>query len=647
MKKKSTFPKIIVLCFILVSIILSSCRAFGKSQPISASSEVVETATPLKTATLCTAKEPTTLFYYDEPSEGAEMIFAALYDGPFDWVGYQVQPVILEEIPSVVDGSASYAPVQVKAGDLVIDSMGNIATLAEGLRLFPSGCQAMDCAITWDGFSSLQMDQLTLLYMLKEGVRWSDGEPVKANDVQFAYQVAKALESSRFTKVVDRILTYESLDERRVRVTLLPGLLTADYAQFFFSPLPEHTLKVYPISDLPEIDAATKMPMGWGAFQIKAWQQGQSITLEKNPYYFRNAEGYPALDEVEVRFLPLGISLPEMLSTYRCDVIDNSLVNQQIYADLPTLQNDSSIRIETLPGENWEVLLFGIRPSSYDDGYYPYGSDRPDLFSDSRVRNAIRQCVDRDAIVKEQTAVGNAHPFVYFPYDISTETGTNSSDVYDPAAANAALEELGWKDYDANPATPRVAKGVVNVPDGTVFSVALYTSEDAKDLAIAEEIRSSLMTCGIQIEVKALPPAELYAEGPEGVLFGRKFDLALIPWHIGESLPCALFESEEIPAEDNYWIGMNDGGGNIAGYQNSAFDALCNSARYGSNEQGEAFHAQVEAGKILDNETPFISLFFDAKTILANSQLCFSNIMNTQGYPYSTLEYWDFRDTCK
>ncbi len=76
-----------------------------------------------------------------------------------------------------------------------------------------------------------------------------------------------------------------------------------------------------------------------------------------------------------------------------------------------------------------------------------------------------------------------------------------------------------------------------------------------------------------------MSPTELYAAGPEGVLFGRNFDLALIAWHVGDTLPCQLFESKEIPSIDNYWIGEDAGGGNIGGYQNAEFDRLCEIAQ--------------------------------------------------------------------
>jgi len=635
-----------ILLFVISSLVISSCSQLGSAKVTPTVVEPTATAIPLKEVTLCTANEPETLFYYGENSKGADLIFDAIYDGPFDWVDYLPEPVILEKVPAMNDGSASFIPVGVNGGDLIVDIEGNITNLAEGVRLYPRGCQSLDCAVTWDGVSQLQMDQLMLVYTIKDGVRWSDGENVKATDSQYSYRLAADLQNTKYEGIIDEIVSYEVVDDRSVKVTTLPGLITSDYTQFFFTPLPQHIWNSYAPVDLAMADVAVKFPIGWGPFKITAWQTGVSITLEKNEYYFRAAEGYPALDKVEVKFLEAGASINDLIKDNGCDVVDDSLITDSISGELVALQSDPAFRVDILAGENWEVLLFGITPASYDDGYYPYGSDRPDLLSDVTIRNAIRQCIDQNAILAQQGIVGNDQPFVYFPYDVPDSSLSSESKTYDPVSASAVLDAAGWKDYDSNPATPRVAYGVDNVPDGTVFSLNLATTTNTKNTQIAELIKTSLSACGIQTAVSAVPSSELYAEGPEGILFGRKFDLAFISWNVSDALPCELFEGEEIPSESNYWIGENDGGGNITGYKNPEFDNLCTVARFGSTDPETALNVQIQMGKILDQETPFVSLFFDARTYIVNSTLCFSGEKNSEKYPYSSLEYWDFRDTC-
>lgn len=644
MKNKSIIFS--MLCLLNIAILISSCSNFGPAEPTPTLVEPTATDIPLVEVTLCTATEPETLFFYGSRNAGADLIFDAIYDGPFDKVNYLSEPVILEALPSLTNGSASYTPVGVNGGDLIIDIEGNVTNLTEGVQLYPRDCKSVDCAITWDGVSQIQMDQLSLVFKMKDGIRWSDGTAVTANDSQYSFRIAEDLGNTTYQDIIDRIVDYQVLDDASVLVTILPGLVTSDYASYFFTPMPQHVWSSYAPADLSTTDAAAKLPLAYGPFQITDWQAGEGITLGKNEYYFRSSEGYPAVDRINVKFINEDKSLDELFENEGCDVVDQSLINEGMNKEVVALQSSSEYRVDILPGENWEVLLFGIKPSSYDDGYYPYGSDRPDLLSDVSVRTAIEQCIDREAILGQVGIVGNDQPLAYFPYDVQGSSSSGSSQPYDLVNASAALDAAGWKDYDSNPDTPRVAYGVDNIQDGTAFSLDLYTTTSETNSKIAELIKTSLAACGIQTTLNILPAAELYAEGPDGVLFGRKFDLALISWNVGDALPCALFESEEIPAEENYWIGANDGGGNITGYQSADFDSLCNIARYGSTDPDSALNVQIQAADLLEQETPFVSLFFDARIYISKTALCIGGENKSEKYPYSSLEYWEFRDTC-
>ncbi len=86
-------------------------------------------------------------------------------------------------------------------------------------------------------------------------------------------------------------------------------------------------------------------------------------------------------------------------------------------------------------------------------------------------------------------------------------------------------------------------------------------------------MQSSLGECGIEVTSVTLPASQLYAPGPEGLLFGRQFDLALIGWAPLSQVDCALYESGQIPSLNNQWVGTN-----IAGWSEAAYDEACNRA---------------------------------------------------------------------
>ena len=94
---------------------------------------------------------------------------------------------------------------------------------------------------------------------------------------------------------------------------------------------------------------------------------------------------------------------------------------------------------------------------------------------------------------------------------------------YDVSAADALLEQAGWQDTDNNPATPRLAMGVHDVPNGTPLELNYITTGAAQRVQVSTIVADSLAQCGIQVNVKYLDQTALYAAGPVGTLFGRNF----------------------------------------------------------------------------------------------------------------------------
>ncbi len=83
---------------------------------------------------------------YGDASQAARTVRAAIYDGPFDRIDYTAASVIFENLANQATGEVSLQPVQAAPNDLIIDSQGNLANLAEGVSYFPSGCSGTACA---------------------------------------------------------------------------------------------------------------------------------------------------------------------------------------------------------------------------------------------------------------------------------------------------------------------------------------------------------------------------------------------------------------------------------------------------------------------------------------------------------------------
>ncbi len=149
-----------------------------------------------RTLTICQGAEPDTLYIYGSNMLAANNVLEAIYDGPIDSNGFSYQPVILEKLPSLADGDASIQPVAVKENDFVVNNAGEVVLLRPGEVVRPYGCNLSDCAITWQG-EPLEMAQMSVTFTLKQNIRWSDGEPLTADDSVFGFEQAANCRSHR------------------------------------------------------------------------------------------------------------------------------------------------------------------------------------------------------------------------------------------------------------------------------------------------------------------------------------------------------------------------------------------------------------------------------------------------------------------
>ena len=601
------------------------------------------TGTPARSLVICLGQEPQSLYLYGSSSRGMWSVLEALYDGPIDIRKFSPQPVILQKLPVYPDQDIAVESVDVKAGELVVDANGDLINLAANSRILPAGCTGTDCAIGWDGNKALKMDRLKLTFRLLPGLKWSDGTPLTAADSVYSFNLASDPATKVSKRVTDRTATYQAGDnDLTVEWTGRPGYAPQRLDGVFFTPLPKHAWETYKPAQMETIEAVARKPIGWGPYIIQEWKAGDHIRLTKNPNYFRASEGLPKFDTLVYRFLgEPGDNNLAALQSGECDVVDQTTLLEDQLKSIIDLQNEKKLKAYTGQGPEWEHLDFGIRPAAYDDGINP-AKDRPDFFGDVRVRQAIAECIDRSAIVQNLLYNRSIVPASYLPPEHPLFSKDLKPLAYDPAAANQLLTEAGWKDPDNNPATPRIAQGIPNVPNGTPFVVTYVTSEATIRTKTAESIKQNLAGCGIGVKVTSLNPGQLYAAGPAGSLFGRNFDLAQFSWDTGSQPPCALFETGSIPTAKNSWIG-----GNLTGYSSPAFDAACKTARQSRPDSAGYTTANQAAVRILAKDLPFLPLYFPLKIAISRPDFCNLEMdVSARSFLWN-LESYDVSPACK
>jgi peptide/nickel transport system substrate-binding protein len=645
--------KKLALVIIPAIMLLSACgtaapagpTATPTPAPTEVPTSIPPTATPEpKVLNVCLGQEPTSLYIYSaNRSQAMWSVLEGIYDGPIDYVNYQYQSPILEKVPSLADGDASLAPVTVKQGMDMIDTDGNLRTLQKDVSYFPSGCSTGDCAQTYAGTGDVQMDQLSVTFKLKTGLTWSDGTPLTTADSVFSYKLASDPATPAGKDLVKKTFSYTASDDTTVMWKGLPGYKDQQYMTRFWIPLPEHIFSGKDAASIAADPLATNSPIGWGPYVIQTWAAGDHITLQKNPAYFRAAEGLPSLDIINFRFLT-GTSQQSMeaLLAGECDLVDESTLLDDQLATIKDLQQAGKLKAAISGSTVWEGLNYGIKPAVYDSAQAAYNKIRPDYFADARTRQAIAMCINRDKIVETVWAGMSSTPATFFGAENPAVYAGAATYPYNPDAGSALLDQIGWKDYDNNPDTPRVAVNVPNLYIGAPLTLKYYSTSSEARKQVAEMIKTDLAVCGVGLEITQLKPEELFAAGPTGVVFGRQFDLAQFSWSPSSVPGCRFFTTAQINSTASSWTGYN-----VSGYSNPEFDAACQMSAASLPGQADFVSKQEASQNLFANDLPVVPLYELPRIGVSRPDLCNYQMDPTSRSALWNIEQLNYGATCQ
>lgn len=576
-----------------------------------------EMAPVSKDLVVCMAQEPATLYPFGGSMLAQSAVMHAIWTDQYTTLSYAYQPVGVAKLPSLADGDAVVNIVEVNAGDTVLGADGEPVTLEEGVEVTNADGET----VAFDG-TPIMMEQMVVDFEIVAR-NWSDGEPVTSADYLYTYNVIADPDTPTSKFTVDRTAAYEATGDLSVRWTGIPGFKDATYFANAIpggqQTFPEHAWSQYTAAELLEAEDVSRTPMGDGAFVVEEWVAGDSIRLVPNTNYYRASEGLPYLSSVTYKFIPDTNQMVAQLLSGQCDIgtQDGMDVGQSPF--LIEAQNNGLLTPYFQTGTVYEHIDFGI--NSYGD--YGDGVGRPDWFEDVRVRQAMTMCTDRQSMVDNilygkseviHTYIPSVHPL--YP-DGLTEWP------YDVEQANALLDEVGYVDSDGDGIREDSATG-------TPFKVTLgTTSGNEMRQQLTQIFKENMLQCGIDVELYYLPASEWFADGPDGPLFGRRFDLGEFAWLTGVEPSCNLYISSEItgPPEEGFggWGAAND-----AGWSNADFDAVCNSALGSLPGTAEYEDNHKEAQRIFSQEVPVIPLFLRLKVAAARTNVVNFSVDPTQ-----------------
>jgi peptide/nickel transport system substrate-binding protein len=289
---------------------------------------------------------------------------------------------------------------------------------------------------------------------------------------------------------------------------------------------------------------------------------------------------------------------------------------------LGSQEQQGLLNVVTAPGEQWAQLDFGILPAS--------DYRRANFFDDVRVRQAIAQCIDRSAIVDEVSYGRSVAPAGYLPPGHPLAAGEYlSAWDYDPAAAQALLEQVGW--IDANGDSVREARAIQGIRAGAPFSVTLRVAlEDEAAQQAARIVKANLADCGIRVTLETLPAQQLFAPGPAGPLYGRRFDLALTTRPFSPTPACGDYLSTATP-DRGRWTGVN-----VSGYSDPSYDAACQAALAALPGTAEYDEGHRQAQALFSQDLPGVPLYAALRVAVARP-----GVLNFTLDPTAASELWN------
>ncbi len=624
-----------------------------------------------RTLTICMGQEPATLYPLAGETRAMENVLAAVYDGPIVYRKFGFQPVILEKLPSMADGDARFVEVDVPPGSPIVDAHGQVVTLADGVSFFPAGCHSTRCALKYtDDMGAVTMEQLQATFRLLPGLKWSDGQPLTAEDSVFTFTLVSSPDTpahGRYADMLRHTAAYQATDDTTVVWKGLPGYRDPVYYLNFWMPLPAHLWGKYEAKELLTLPEAARAPVGWGPYVIDDWKDGEYIRLHRNPHYFRTPEGLPRFDNLVFRFVSSPQQALDDLQAGKCDVIDETVDLLSVASQLDALQQEGKVAAYYAEGTTFERLDLGLRPAIYDDGWLP--GERADFFGDVRVRQALAYCLDRQKVVEE---VWGGHATVMDSY-IPAESDLFAPDVakytYDPDKGAALLETAGWVDHDLNPATPRVYQGEPGeVTWGDPLVLNYWAPNTPRQAQAAEIFKTSAAACGIQLEVKLWDdPSELYAPGPDGPVYGRQFDLAVVPMQMSMRPQCNLWMRDAIPGdgtltvkdvpwllkifgkthEDDVAFPYGWAGWNATAYVNTRFDGYCIAVENSLPDDEDYAKMVAKTQEILAEGVPSIMLYRHPRVAATRPDFCGFVLDASAHSDLWNLALFDAGDQCR
>ncbi len=432
-------------------------------------------------------------------------------------------------------------------------------------------------------------DPNTWVFTLRQGVRFTNGDPFTADDVLFTICRIMNNETSlvdSFTDPIRNMTAVETPDDYTVVITTeQPNpFMLVDMADMMLisDSLVEHDGLTFDPDNgcgvtgpWPTVDQFNdgSAAVGTGPYTVADYVKGANITLARNDGYWG---GTPSWERVT--FVPVQSEGPRLAGLIAGDY---DLMENPAGRDLPRLDATDDFDYVITPSARVIFLQMDTYRSVADSPALEAEGDNP--FMDVRVRRAISMAIDRQAIVERIMDGVATVAYQFLPDTMFGALPAPPPLAYDPDQARALLAEAGY-------------------PDG--FKVTLATPNDRyiNDERVAQAIAQFLNRIGIETDIDAMTRSIFFGERRN-----RSFSFSMAGWGSSTGEASSFLRAFVATTDRDLGVGLS----NYGGYTNPDFDAVFLQAISTMDDAARKALLQESVRMALD-QLPLIPIHFES-----------------------------------
>jgi peptide/nickel transport system substrate-binding protein len=408
--------------------------------------------------------------------------------------------------------------------------------------------------LEWEGLLArdweVSKDGLTFRFHLREGLTFSDGEPLTAEDVafSFAFIMNPAIAAPRERAYYEKIESVTALGPFEVEFQFKEPYFDSLALAGSLRVLPQHFYAPY-LEQPENFNQSKGLLLGSGPYRLKdpkGWTPDQGLVeLERNPRYWGPVQ--PSFDKLLWKVIANDSA---RLTTFRNGDID-------IYSARP-LEYQKLLKDKELAART-QHLEYRSPTAGYN--YIAWNQERdgkPTRFADQRVRQAMTFLTDRAKII-DQIMLGYAEPAVSpFTPGSPQHDPALTPRPFDLAKAKTLLAQAGYADRNDD--------GILEDADGKPFRFELVFFQDASDTRrLVLFLKDLYAHAGILLEPRPTEWSVMLDQ-----INKKNFDAITLGWTSGIEIDIyQMFHSSQ----------TMDGGDNFIAYRNPKLDALIEQAR--------------------------------------------------------------------